>query len=121
MSDRREHGHIETALGDQYLGGVDLDAGDRAQQLDNSLVRGEHELDPLAEVLERGVESVDVREQLRKIIKTRGHFPTEDAARKLIYLAITKAETRWKRVFHWPTALAEFKIQFGDRIPDNAI
>ena len=29
--------------------------------------------------------------QLRKIIKTRGSFPTEDAARKLIYLAITKA------------------------------
>ena len=59
--------------------------------------------------------------QLRKIIKTRGHFPTEDAARKLIYLAITKAEARWKRVFHWPTALATFKIQFGDRIPDTEI
>ena len=59
--------------------------------------------------------------QLRKIIKTRGHFPTEDAARKLIYLAITKAEARWKRAFHWPTALAAFKIQFGDRIPDTAI
>ena len=57
----------------------------------------------------------------RKIIKTRGHFPTGDAARRLIYLAITKAETRWKRVFHWQTALAEFKIQFGDRIPDTAI
>ena len=59
--------------------------------------------------------------QIRKIIKTRGHFPTEDAARKLLYLAITKAETKWKRVFHWPTALAAFKIQFPDRIPDNAI
>jgi putative transposase len=59
--------------------------------------------------------------QLRKIIKTRGHFPTEDAARKLIYLAITKAEARWKRVFHWQTALGAFKIQFADRIPDNAI
>jgi len=59
--------------------------------------------------------------QLRKIIKTRGHFPTEDAARKLIYLAITKAETRWKRVFHWPRAMAAFKIQFGDRIPDTEI
>lgn len=59
--------------------------------------------------------------QLRKIIKTRGHFPTEDAARKLIYLAITKAESRWQRVFHWPTALAAFKIQFSDRIPDNEI
>lgn len=59
--------------------------------------------------------------QLRKIIKTRGHFPTQDAARKLIYLAITKAEAKWRRVFHWPTALAAFKIQFGERIPDNAI
>ena len=57
--------------------------------------------------------------QTRKIIKTRGHFPTEDAARKLIYLAITKAETKWKRVFNWPVALAAFKIEFGDRIPDN--
>jgi len=59
--------------------------------------------------------------QTRKIIKTRGHFPTEDAARKLIYLAITKAETRWRQVFHWHAALAAFKIQFPDRIPDNDI
>jgi len=59
--------------------------------------------------------------QTRKIIKTRGHFPTEDAARKLIYLAITKAEARWKRVLHWPTALGAFKIEFGDRIPDTEI
>ncbi len=36
--------------------------------------------------------------QTRKIIKTRGHFPTEDAARKLLYLAITKAETKWRQV-----------------------
>jgi putative transposase len=59
--------------------------------------------------------------QLRKISKTRGHFPTEDAARKLIYLAIEKAEAKWKRVFHWPAALAAFKIEFGDRIPDSAM
>ena len=59
--------------------------------------------------------------QVRKIIKTRGHFPTEDAACKLIYLAITRAETKWQRVFHWPTALAAFKIQFPDRIPDSEI
>lgn len=59
--------------------------------------------------------------QTRKIIKTRGHFPTEDAARKLIYLAITKAEARWQRVLHWQSALAALKIEFGDRIPDTAI
>jgi putative transposase len=59
--------------------------------------------------------------QVRKIIKTRGHFPTEDAARKLIYLAINRAENKWRRVLHWPTALAAFKIQFPDRIPDSEI
>jgi putative transposase len=58
--------------------------------------------------------------QIRKIIKTRGQFPTEDAARKLIYLAITRAQTKWRRAYNWNSALAAFKIHFGDRIPDNA-
>ena len=56
--------------------------------------------------------------QIRKIIKTRGHFPTEDAARKLIYLAITRAQTKWRPAYNWNAALAAFKIHFGDRIPD---
>jgi len=59
--------------------------------------------------------------QIRKIIKTRGHFPTEDAARKLIYLAITRAERKWRRAYNWNAALAAFKIHFGDRVPDSAI
>jgi len=59
--------------------------------------------------------------QIRKIIKTKGHFPTEDAARKLIYLAITNAAPKWKNAYHWTSALAAFKIHFGDRIPDSAI
>jgi putative transposase len=59
--------------------------------------------------------------QIRKIIKTRGHFPTEDAARKLIYLAITRAETKWRLAYNWNAAMAAFKIHFGDRIPDSAI
>ena len=56
--------------------------------------------------------------QLRKAIKTKGHFPNEDAARKLIYLAITRAQTKWRRAYNWNSALAAFKIHFGDRIPD---
>ena len=59
--------------------------------------------------------------QIRKTIKTRGHFPTEDAARKLIWLAITRAQTKWRHAYNWNTALAALKIHFGDRIPDNAI
>ena len=55
--------------------------------------------------------------QLRKAIKTKGSFPTEDAARKLIYLAIHNAVPQWTRTREWTKALLAFKIQFGDRLP----
>src|SRR3954465_11675832 len=48
--------------------------------------------------------------QLRKALKTKGHFPNEDAARKLIYLAITSAVPQWTRCRNWTTALLAFKI-----------
>jgi putative transposase len=59
--------------------------------------------------------------QIRKIIKTRGSFPDEDSARKLLYLAITRAQRKWRHTYNWSSALAAFRIHFGDRIPDTAI
>jgi putative transposase len=59
--------------------------------------------------------------QIRKIIKTRGHFPDQDAARKLLYLAITNAQKSWRTAYNWSSALAAFRIHFGDRVPDQAI
>jgi putative transposase len=56
--------------------------------------------------------------QLRKAVKTKGSFPSEDAARKLIYLAIQNAVPQWTRTRGWTKALLAFKIQFGDRLPD---
>jgi hypothetical protein len=53
--------------------------------------------------------------QLRKAIKTKGNFPNEDAARKLIYLALVNAAPQWTRYRNWTTALLAFKIHFGDR------
>ena len=64
MPGGREQAHIEPAFGDEDLRGVGLDTGDRAQQLDDMGVRGEDVFDPLGEILQRGVERVDVREQL---------------------------------------------------------
>jgi putative transposase len=58
--------------------------------------------------------------QLRKAIKTKGHFPSEDAARKLVYLATQNAVPQWTRTRNWTTALLAFKIHFGDRVPDGA-
>ena len=57
--------------------------------------------------------------QLRKAIKTKGHFPTEDAARKLIYLAVANAVPAWTRTRNWTAALLAFKIHFGDRLPNQ--
>ena len=59
--------------------------------------------------------------QIRKIIKTRGSFPTEDSARKLLYLAITRAQRKWRHAYNWNSALTAFRIHFGDRLPDTAI
>jgi putative transposase len=56
--------------------------------------------------------------QLRKAIKTKGHFPNEEAAKKLIYLAIVNAVPAWTRTRNWTTALLAFKIHFGDRLPE---
>ncbi len=55
--------------------------------------------------------------QIRKAIKTRGHFPDEQAATKLIYLALMRAEAKWQRNRAWTAARAGLKIHFGDRFP----
>lgn len=60
----------------------------------------------------------NLNRQIRKAIKTRGHFPDEQAATKLIYLAICRAETKWRTVYNWTAARRALKIHFGDRIPD---
>jgi putative transposase len=56
--------------------------------------------------------------QLRKAIKTKGSFPSEDAARKLVYLAIQNAAPQWTRTRGWTKALLASKIHFGDRLPN---
>lgn len=59
-----------------------------------------------------------VNRQLRKIIKTRGHFPTEDAALKLLWLALRNAEKKWTYpIRDWPRALHQFAIYFPGRVP----
>jgi putative transposase len=60
----------------------------------------------------------NLNRQIRKSIKTRGHFPDEQAATKLIYLAIIRSERKWQKSYNWTGALRGLKIHFGDRLPD---
>jgi len=60
------------------------------------------------------LESVHAR--IRKIIKTRGHFPTDDAATKLIWLALRNITAGWSHAaHHWRAALNQFAILYEDR------
>ena len=57
---------------------------------------------------------------LRKIIKTRGHFPNDEAAAKLLYLVLRNIEKGWKAApKEWLPALNQFDILFGDRLRQN--
>lgn len=54
--------------------------------------------------------------QLRKIVKNRGHFPSDEAASKLLYLALRNIEKDWKMPpITWKQAVNQFAILFGDR------
>src|ERR1700710_278663 len=60
------------------------------------------------------IESINA--QLRKIIKTRGHFPSDDAASKLIWLALRNITANWSQsAYEWKTAMNQFAILYADR------
>ena len=65
------------------------------------------------------IESVNAR--LRKIIKTRGHFPSDDAATKLIWLALRNITEDWGRAANnWKSAMNQFAILYEDRFTQSA-
>jgi len=56
---------------------------------------------------------------IRKAIKKRKLFPTDDSAKKVIYLAIENAAKKWTMpIRNWKTALNRFMIEFEDRLKD---
>ena len=62
------------------------------------------------------IESVNM--SLRKITKTRGSFPTDDAVFKLFYLALNNISQKWTMpIRDWKAALNRFTILFDERMP----
>jgi putative transposase len=54
--------------------------------------------------------------QVRKAVRVRGHFPTEEAATKLIWLVLRNVQARWKNPpISWHAAKAQLAIQFEER------
>jgi len=62
-----------------------------------------------------------IHAQLRKIIKSRGHFPSDDAATKLIWLALRNITADWGRASkEWKEAMNQFAILYEDRFTKAA-
>ena len=56
---------------------------------------------------------------IRKVIKKRKQFPTDDSAKKVIYLAIQEASRKWTMpIRNWKAALNRFMIEFEERLTD---
>lgn len=53
---------------------------------------------------------------IRKVIKTKGAFPSENAARKLIYLALMEAKRRWRHINGWKEAANYLVVAYEERI-----
>lgn len=87
-------------------------------------------MDYVSEIMLQLVDFV-IAHTLRKLLKTSGHFPTDDAALKLIYLGVRRLEgrhidgdgklpagqLRGTGTLGWNRAMNQFKIRFGDRLP----
>jgi putative transposase len=56
---------------------------------------------------------------LRKIIKTRGSFPSEEAALKLLYLALRNVTKKWGQLPGWKAALNPFALLWDTRLPER--
>jgi putative transposase len=55
---------------------------------------------------------------LRKVTRARGHFPNQEAALKLLYLAVRNIEKKWTRPpLFWSRAMQQFAIMFEGRLP----
>jgi len=71
---------------------------------------------PQGDLHTNSVESLN--RSLRKIIKTRGGFPNEEAALKLLFLALRQAAKKWTMpIHHWREALNHFTILWPERMP----
>jgi putative transposase len=65
------------------------------------------------------IESINAR--LRKIIKSRGHFPSDDAATKLIWLALRNITADWGGAArNWKEAMNQFAILYEERFTQPA-
>jgi transposase-like protein len=63
------------------------------------------------------IESINA--QLRRAVKTRGHFPSDEAATKLLWLVLRNITGAWGSATHdWKAAMNQFAVIYAERFTD---
>lgn len=82
----------------------------------DKLLPGDDQADEAARAMRHMQPHRFLHRQLRKIIKTRGHFPTDEAATKLIWLALRNITADWGcAAKDWKEVMNQFAILYADR------
>src|SRR5258708_15469792 len=74
---------------------------------------------PYTTLFRSTVESLHM--QIRKTIKTRGHFPNDDAALRLIWLAIQRAKSSWRSCYNWTQDRKSTRLNSSHQIISYAV
>ena len=116
-------------LAESYLDEFELTWGDKYAAIVNSWRSNWSKIIPFFDYpkeIRKVIYTTNIIESLnrtlRKSVKNRGHFPTEDAVMKVLYLAIKGVSKKWTMpIRNWKGALNQFAIRFGDRLPSNLL
>lgn len=111
------------ALAEEYLDEFELKWGEKYEAIVRSWRMNWDRITPFFDYppeVRRVIYTTNIIESLnrtlRKSVKNRGHFPTENAVMKVLYLAIKGVSKKWTHpIRHWKEALNQFAIRFEDR------
>ena len=115
------------ALAESYLDDFELTWGDKYASIVSSWRSNWSKVIPFLEYpkeIRKIIYTTNIIESLnstlRKAVRNRGHFPSENAVMKVLYLAIQGVSKKWSMpIRDWKSALNRFAIKFGDRFPGN--
>jgi putative transposase len=114
-------------LAEEYLDNFELTWGDKYPTIAKSWRSNWSKIIPFLDYpkeIRKVIYTTNIVESLnrtlRKAVKNRGHFPSEDSVMKVLYLAIKGVAKKWTMpIKDWKLALNQFAIRFAGRFPEG--
>jgi len=126
---KKIYGSATVELAEQALDDFELTWGDKYPAIVKSWRTNWEKITPFKQFpveIRKVIYTTNIVESLnntlRKAVRNRGHFPTEEGLMKVLYLAIMNVSKKWSMpIVGWKQALNRFAIMFSDRFPERLI